>query len=88
LNGRTIHSWCGMGISHKLTKPQIKKLSRKRHLNKELKYKTLIIDEISMFDARRLDLVDRICKVIKEPFFAFWWDTNSYVWCIFFNFRQ
>ncbi len=67
LNGRTIHSWCGMGISHKLTKPQIKKLSRKRHLKQRIKNtKTLIIDEISMLDSTRLDLVDKICKEFKK----------------------
>ena len=67
INGRTIHSWCGMGIEQNLSDEQIERLTEKEHLWERIKYaKVLIIDEISMLNASRLDLVDRICKEFKE----------------------
>ncbi len=72
LDGITIHSWSGMGIASKLTDKQIKSLLRKEELRKRIKEaEILIIDEISMLDAARLDLLDQICKAAKEPFLSF-----------------
>ena len=72
LGGITIHSWSGMGIERKLDDKQIKRLLRKEELRERIKEtKILIIDEISMLDSERLDLLDRICKAIKEPFLPF-----------------
>jgi len=67
LNGRTIHSWCGMGINPKLTKTQITKLKRKKHLKQRINNaKVLVIDEVSMLNATRLDVVDAICKAFRK----------------------
>ena len=72
LGGITIHSWSGMRIERKLDDKQIKRLLRKEELCERIKEtKILIIDEISMLDSERLDLLDRICKAIKEPFLPF-----------------
>jgi len=72
LEGRTIHSWAGIGIEQEMNDSSINKLAKNKEFSKKIrKTKVLIIDEISMFDARRLDLVDRICKVIREPFMPF-----------------
>jgi len=72
LGGITIHSWSGMGIERKLDDKQIKKLFKKEELYERIKEtKILIIDEISMFDSERFDLLDRICKAAKEPFLPF-----------------
>lgn len=72
LDGITIHSWSGMGIESKLNDKQIKSLLNKEELRKKIKEtKILIIDEISMLDAARLDLLDQICRAAKEPFFPF-----------------
>jgi len=72
LDGITIHSWSGMGIESKLSDKQIKSLLKKKELRKRIKEtKILIIDEISMLDASRLDLLDQICRAAKEPFFPF-----------------
>jgi len=72
INGRTIHSWCGMGIAKKMTGKQIKKLLKRKDLFKRIKEaQVLIIDEISMLDAASLDLVDKICKAGKNPFMPF-----------------
>ena len=67
LNGRTIHSWCGMGIDDRLSDDQIEALKEKEHLYRRIRYaKVLIIDEISMLNANRLDLADRICKAFRQ----------------------
>lgn len=67
LNGRTIHSWCGIGINETMTDTQIKSLIKKESLGQRIRStKVLIIDEISMFNATRLDLVDSICKAIRQ----------------------
>lgn len=66
INGRTIHSWCGMGIeesfNHKV-KTSIAKNEVKQRIKKT---EVLIIDEISMLSASRLDLVDTICRLVKK----------------------
>jgi len=67
LNGRTIHSWSGIGINEELTKAQMKALKDRDYLiSRILSSKVLIIDEISMLNAKRLDLVDNICKVFRQ----------------------
>ena len=72
LNGRTIHSWAGMGIEQAMDKKSIKRLARNEELTEKIKEtKVLIVDEISMLNAERLDLVDKICKAIKDPFRPF-----------------
>ena len=72
LGGITIHSWSGMGIESKLSDKQVKSLLIKEELRKRIKEaEILIIDEISMLDAARLDLLDQICKAAKEPFLSF-----------------
>lgn len=72
INGRTIHSWCGMGIAKKMNKKQIGKVLRRQDVFGRIKNaKVLIVDEISMLDAACLDLVDKICKAIKNPFLPF-----------------
>src|SRR3989338_5636530 len=67
LNGRTIHSWCRICINEKMTDAQIKNLVENEHLWHRVRYTTtLIIDEISMLSASRLDLVDHVCKAIRQ----------------------
>lgn len=65
LNGTTIHSWAGMGIHDTLPKDLILKMGKQR---KDIIIKTdvLVIDEISMLHDFRLDLVDEICRGVRE----------------------
>lgn len=66
INGRTIHSWCGMGIEEKMNQ-QVRNSIAKSDLKQRLKKtEVLIIDEISMLSASRLDLVDSICRVVRK----------------------
>jgi ATP-dependent exoDNAse (exonuclease V) alpha subunit len=67
LDGRTIHSWCKIGIKDKLTKVEMKNIINNEHLWSKISHtKVLIIDEVSMLSASRLDLVDHICKAIRK----------------------
>lgn len=67
IGGRTIHSWCGMGIVEDLDVEQMKALKKKDYLVRSVAFsKVLIIDEISMLSAKQLDLVNRICQTFKQ----------------------
>ena len=63
IGGQTIHSWSGIGILDKLDKYQIDKLSQNEKLYAKYKNaKVLIIDEISMLHASRLDMINILFK--------------------------
>jgi len=67
IGGRTIHSWSGLRIRQEIDDKAIKKLIKNQELSGRIKEsRVLIIDEISMLDANRLDLIDEICKKIRE----------------------
>ncbi|MEI7819198.1 MAG: PIF1 family ATP-dependent DNA helicase [bacterium] len=70
LNGTTIHSWSGIGIHHILPPRFADHLPKSRRETIE-NTDVLIIDEISMLHDYRLDLVDEICRSVRqnpEPF--------------------
>jgi ATP-dependent exoDNAse (exonuclease V) alpha subunit len=67
IGGRTIHSWAGIGIKDKLGTREIRSLTKKSYLKKQLeKTEVLIIDEISMLHSYRLDMVDMVCRAFKK----------------------
>lgn len=65
LGGTTIHSWSGIGISDFISQGFVDHLSKGR---KEIIQNTdvLIIDEISMLHDYRLDMVDEVCRLVRE----------------------
>lgn len=66
MGGQTIHSWVGMGIRDSMSDQEIQELVKRPYLRNRLRQtKVLIIDEISMLHAHRLDLVDQICRIFK-----------------------
>ncbi|NQU99983.1 MAG: AAA family ATPase, partial [Parcubacteria group bacterium] len=72
LGGRTIHSWVGMGIEQYMDDKAVRKLIKNYDLRERIREASiLIIDEISMIDADRLNLINKICKAAKDPFRAF-----------------
>lgn len=72
MDGQTIHSWSGMGISDSFTEAEYNKLKKRNYFSQRMRStKVLIIDEISMLHAHQLDLVNAICKRFKEPFSPF-----------------
>lgn len=72
LGGITIHSWSGMGIKHQLTPHDIDSIASREYISKRInKARVLIIDEISMLSSNMLNMIDAICKSVKnteEPF--------------------
>ena len=66
LGGLTIHSWAGINIARSATDRDIQVMASNRRVAKRfVKNDVLIIDEISMLDADRLTLVDRVARVAK-----------------------
>jgi len=72
IGGRTIHSWAGIGIKDYLGATDIRNLTKKAYLKKQFaKTEVLVIDEISMLHAHRLDIIDRVCQAFKKNFLPF-----------------
>jgi ATP-dependent exoDNAse (exonuclease V) alpha subunit len=65
LNGNTIHAWSGLGIQDALSSKFFTKLTKSR-VEQIQKTDILIIDEISMLHGFRLDLIDVICRTVRE----------------------
>lgn len=72
MNGMTIHGWSGIGIREALTERDLDDLESKKYLwSRFEKARVLIIDEVSMLHASRLDMVDKVLrrfKRIEAPF--------------------
>jgi ATP-dependent exoDNAse (exonuclease V) alpha subunit len=72
ISGRTIHSWAGIGIKDELSARDIQALTKRAYLKKQFNStEVLVIDEISMLHAHRLDLIDRVCQAFKKNFLPF-----------------
>lgn len=72
MNGVTIHAWSGLGIRDTLTEREAEETAESGDLvARYRKTKVLIIDEVSMLDADRLDAVERLCRAMKDPFLPF-----------------
>jgi len=72
MGGTTIHSWTGMGIKDSLNKFDLDELKTRKYLKNRFDRTTvLVIDEVSMLHHFRLDLIDEICRHMKntnQPF--------------------
>ncbi len=67
IGGVTIHSWSGIGVKDRLTEYDVDELEQKKALYTRYKStQVLIIDEISMLHAHRLDMVDLIARTIRK----------------------
>jgi ATP-dependent exoDNAse (exonuclease V) alpha subunit len=66
LGGVTIHSWSGIGLADTATPELLAVLKEKKYLQTRFAgTDVLILDEISMFDAGRLDAVDTVLRTIR-----------------------
>ncbi len=66
MGGRTIHSWCGIGIKDRLSKGDLRGLAENEALAERFSQtNVLIIDEISMLHSFRLDLVNQVCQTMR-----------------------
>lgn len=67
IGGMTIHSWAGIGIQHTLDKYALDKIASTEYVVKRiLKNTVLVIDEISMLGPNTLDMVDAVCREVKQ----------------------
>lgn len=72
IGGRTIHSWAGIGIKDHLSPRDIQSLTKRSYLKKQFaQTEVLVIDEISMLHAHRLDMVNKVCQAFKKNFLPF-----------------
>lgn len=67
IGGATIHSWSGLGIKDSLSgfdKDWLKANDRlkKRYNGTDI----LVIDEVSMLHGKRLDMVNEVCKLLRD----------------------
>ena len=70
INGRTIHSWSGVGVATELTDSLLRTI-RSRRRRKIQEADVLVIDEVSMMHAWLFDMVDRVCRALRhspDPF--------------------
>jgi ATP-dependent DNA helicase PIF1 len=72
LGGMTVHSWSGLGIRDSLTPHDLSWLASNARLAKRYNATdVLIIDEVSMLHGARLDMINAVCKLLRqnqEPF--------------------
>lgn len=72
IGGTTIHSWCSIGARDTLTQYDLDAIaSNEKTVKRVKKAHVLVIDEISMLDGRVLDMVESVCRTIKQRGEAF-----------------
>lgn len=72
IGGMTLHAWSRIGIKDQLTARDLDSIATNEKASKRInKAKVLVIDEISMLDGKILDMVDQVCRAVRqssEPF--------------------
>src|SRR3989344_7619374 len=72
MGGMTIHSWSGLGIKDFLRPHELDEIVEKPHIRGRIRNTSvLIIDEVSMLDAGKIDLLDLVLKRVRnssEPY--------------------
>ena len=67
MNGQTIHGWAGIGVREIITQADMELLEQRQYLWQRFqKARVLIIDEVSMLHAHRLDMVEKVCRRFKR----------------------
>lgn len=67
IDGQTIHSWSGIGIKEKLSLDDLFKIKNNKYSRARIQSaEVLVIDEISMLHAKTLNLVDEVCRFVKD----------------------
>ena len=72
IGGMTIHSWSGIGARDQLSAYDVEAITSKEKIQRRIK-KTdvLVIDEVSMLDGKIIDMVNIICKSVRQSTEAF-----------------
>jgi ATP-dependent DNA helicase PIF1 len=66
LGGMTVHAWAGIGIEKRASEELIDRIMANSRSKKRITgARILIIDEISMLDARTVTVVETVCRAVK-----------------------
>jgi len=65
LGGTTIHAWSGIGVADELHKRHISDMTKTRR-DQITNADILVLDEVSMLHDYRLDMINEICKKVRE----------------------
>lgn len=72
MNGMTIHSWAGIGISNELSAKDIARIKKRTVVVERIeRTKVLVIDEISMLHRQQFELINQVLQAIKESTLPF-----------------
>lgn len=72
IGGMTIHSWSYIGARDVLTQYDLDAIANNEKVVKRIKKaRVLVIDEISMLDGRMLDMVEAVCRTVRQVGEAF-----------------
>src|SRR3989344_6924915 len=72
VGGMTIHSWSGIGIKKILDDYELDKITSLEYVAKRIRSsRILIIDEVSMLLPHMRDMVDAVCRTVKQSPKAF-----------------
>src|SRR3989344_7588256 len=67
IGGMTIHSWSGIGIKRWLDKYALDAIASREYVSKRMRAAhVLIIDEVSMLAPETLDMVDAVCREVRQ----------------------
>lgn len=72
IGGMTVHSFCGIGVKDELSPYDLEELTQREALVKRAKRTdVLIIEEVSMLDARVIDMIDQAMRALRSDQRAF-----------------
>lgn len=72
IKGSTIHSWSGLGVKQEVTRKNLEKLKKTKHIREQFrKTKVLVIDEISMLHKKQLESLHEILSFCLDNLKAF-----------------
>jgi len=72
IGGMTIHAWSGIGARDQLSAYDVEQIATKEKIMRRVKKaQVLVIDEISMLDGKLVDMVNIVCKTVRQSAEAF-----------------
>lgn len=67
IGGMTIHAWSGIGIKDSLSPYDLEQIGTRERVAKRIaQTRVLVIDEISMLDARTFAMVDQVLRAVRR----------------------
>jgi hypothetical protein len=68
VGGMTIHAWSGIGVASSLSPYDLDRIQNTERVARRVRAASvLVIDEVSMLSAATLDMVETVCRAIRNP---------------------